>query len=215
MYESISQDYLLCVLKKNGKLPVMGTEITVCLLAGALLDLLQSRVVEVDDKGKINVVGALAGEQYFLNSLYEFLKEKKPMKADKLAGEYAFTFTGRRMKELIEGIGQALASQNRAEAGEKAGIFIPHEEAVEHVIQKIRAELLEEGSISESTVGLACLMHESKKLKDYFSKHEREQLKARLKELKSSPEHEIVRKMTEYIDTMIAVIAVTGASAGN
>ena len=37
---SITQQYLLCVLNKNGKLPAFGLEKTLCLSAAGVLELL-------------------------------------------------------------------------------------------------------------------------------------------------------------------------------
>ncbi len=48
------------------------------------------------------------------------------------------------------------------------------------IIEKIRAELLEDGEISEDVIVLTALMDKVGNLKDYFSKHEQKELKNRI-----------------------------------
>ncbi|MCG9969589.1 GPP34 family phosphoprotein [Pelotomaculum terephthalicicum JT] len=80
------------------------------------------------------------------------------------------------------------------------------------MIQKIRAELLENGTISDETVALVSLLEKSHQIKKYFSKYESEQLKARLKEIKEAPSNQLVKQMVDYVDMIIAVTAVAAIS---
>ena len=82
-------------------------------------------------------------------------------------------------------------------------------EEKDRVIQKIRAEFLEEGQISEETVLLGCLLDKTSLLKKYFSAYEAKMLKQRLKELRKAPENKLINEMIDSVDTLIAVIAAT------
>lgn len=214
---SVSQSYLLCTLNESGKLPAMSIEAPVCLLAGGLIDLIFAKCVALGTDKKISIVDELGEENQHLISLYTFIKESKPMKVDALASQYAATFTDKQLKLLMKDIGASLCElgYTTAENGGlfgKTPCFIPDKTMVDHVIQSIRAELLEDGTVSDNMIALVSLMGQSGQIKRYFSKYEKDQLKARLKEIKDSDSHKLVKEMVDYIETMIAIIAATSAA---
>lgn len=214
---TISQQYLLCVLNERGKLPSFSTEIPVCLLAGSLIDLILSQCVAVGRDKKLAVTGQLSEDNRHLSSLYAFIRDSKPMKVEKLAGEYAFTFSDKRIKQLIQDVGASLHALGCAypESGGLLGgapRFIPDKRAVDYVIQNIRAELLEDGAVSDEIVALVSLMEKSGQIKKYFSRYERDQLKARLKEIQSAESNKLVKEMVDYINTMFVIIASTSGA---
>lgn len=77
-------------------------------------------------------------------------------------------------------------------------------------MQQLRAELLEEGEISEDMAAVTALLDLSGLLKQYFSKHESEQLKMRLKSIRQSEQRTAVREMLEYMECIM--IAGIGAA---
>lgn len=212
---SISQSYLICALNESGKLPVLSTESPVCLLAGGLIDLIFSKNIAVGTDKLLCITGELSEENQYLNSLYTFIKESKPMKVDRLASEYAFTVSNKRLKLLIRDVGTSLTALGCAatENGgflDKTPCFIPNKDVVDSVIQNIRAELLENGVVSDHIIALVNLMDKSNQINRFFSKYENDQLKVRLKEIKGSSSNKIVKEMIDYVDTLVAVIAVAG-----
>ncbi len=207
---SITQEYLLCSLNEKGKLPVLNSEIPVCVLAGGLIELLASNCIKADEKNKISVVGKLSEDQFYLKSLFDSLNKSKPIKIEEIANEYVLSFTGKRMNTLLTDIGNSLAGKGCA-TNEKYGFFgnksgfVPNSEEVDKVIQKIRAELLESGTVSEETAALVSLMDKSNQIKKYFSKYESEQLKARLTEIKKAPSSQFIKQMIDYVNEIVAV----------
>jgi hypothetical protein len=81
------------------------------------------------------------------------------------------------------------------------------------IIERIRAELLEEGSVDEQTVALSFLLKETKMLKEYFSNYERDQLKKRLKELKDNESLQWVKWIEKAIAEINASVVAVGAAA--
>lgn len=217
---SVSQSYLICTLNQNGRLPALTTESPVCLLAGALIDLIFANSLSVGKDKKICVTGELAEQHQYLNSLYTFIKESKPMKVDKLANEYEFAFSDKRSKLLFNDIGTSLVDLGYVTA-ENGGLlgktpaFIPDTTIVDNVIQNIRTELLENGTVSDNIVALVSLMDKSNQIKKYFSKYEKDELKSRLKEIKDSDSNKMVKEMVDYIDSMMAIIAIIATNCGN
>ena len=59
---SLTQQYLLCVLKKNGKVSSLGMEKILCLSASGVLELLMDEVIAFDGK-KITVYCSLPEEK--------------------------------------------------------------------------------------------------------------------------------------------------------
>jgi len=208
---SVAQEYLLCSLTGQGKLPLLNNHVPGCVLAGGLIELLADGSVQIGEKDKISVTGDLGAERTYLRSLYEWLGKSGPVSLNKVAQTYCVTLTGRQINALVDDIGDSLV-QNGCATPEMGGVFgkkrcfLPRPEAVDRVIQKIRAELLESGAIDEETVALVSLMEKSSQIKKYFSKYESDQLKARLKEIRQAPSSQMVKRIVDYIDKMIAVI---------
>lgn len=216
---TITQEYLLCSLNEKGSLPLLGTEIPICLLAGGIIELFQSQCVAFNEKKKIIITNDLNPNLLHLKSLYELIKNKKPMDVKKIAGEYAMSFSEKNIKNLVSDISESLSQKNCVNV-ESGGLFgnktchIPCTNEVDKIIQKVRAELLEEGNVSDETIALVSLLDNSLLLKKYFSKYETAQLKSRLKEIKESPSNQLVKQMVEYIDSiMIAIVAGSSASS--
>ncbi|WP_343208607.1 GOLPH3/VPS74 family protein [Anaerolentibacter hominis] len=211
--ESITERYMLCALNDKGKIPALSSEIPVCIVAGAVMDLALAGCVAVDNK-RLTVSSPLSGGLRHLTSIYDYIAEKEKIKLDKLASEYCFSFSGKRINRLIDEIGMAL-SEAHSVTVEQGGLlgtkkhYIPDGKAVDSVVQTIRAELLEEGTMSDEAIALAGLFEKSGMLKKYFSSYEKKALKSRMEEIKNSPSHEIISEFMDYINTMIAVIAVT------
>ena len=77
---SVTQEYTLCALKENGKIPLLkSTEITVCLVMGGLLELLEQHVVHWDEKDRLILGEALPESLGYLRPLYEQITDRKPM----------------------------------------------------------------------------------------------------------------------------------------
>ncbi len=212
---SISQSYLICALNKSGKLPALSLENPVCLLAGGLIDLIFSKIIVVGQDKKLCITSELGEENQYLSSLYAFIKESKPMKVEELASEYAFSLSDKRLKLLVKDIGTSLVALGYATTGnigllEKTPCFIPDRKIVDNMIQNIRAELLESGTVSDNMITLVSLMDKSNQIKQYFSKHEKDELKARLKEIRESDSNKLVKEMMDYIDTLMVLVAASG-----
>lgn len=214
---SIIQEYLLCSLSAKGRLPVIGKEVSACILAGGLIELLVDGCIKMDEKKSVDIVGVLKDDLCYLRSLYNWIGQCAPVKIEKIAREYCMTLTEKRLNELVTDIGNSLVDA-ACVAPEKGGFlagkprFIPNPIEVDKVIQKIRAEMLESGEMADETVALVSLLEKSYQIKRYFSAYETGQLKARLKEIREAPSSQLVKQMVEYIDKMLAVITVIAIS---
>lgn len=210
---SITQQYLLCVLNKKGKLPTFGIERMLCVSAGSVLELLMEGIVVYDEK-KLTVRSALPQDKAYLYSVYEVIEKKQPVKFESIVEYYSFTFTNKHVNELIEAIGDVLVQKESAQE-KKGGVFgkkklyIPNQADVNHVVQCIRAELLEDGEVSEETVALTILLNKSGDLKRYFSEYEKTDLKRRLNEIKTDPKNKLIEKVDVYLNALLCLLLVS------
>lgn len=72
---SLTQQYLLCVLNKNGKLPTFGLDKTLCLSAAGVLELLMEDALDFDGK-KLTVKSPLPEEKAYLRPVYQVVEKK-------------------------------------------------------------------------------------------------------------------------------------------
>lgn len=209
---SLTQQYLLCVLNKNGTLPLFGMEKTLCLSAAGVLELLLDGVFAFDGK-KLTVAAPLLREKAYLLPIYDVVERKQPVKFEAVVEHFSLGFTDKALHDLTGALGASLAAAGCVDPG-KGGLFggkdvyVPHAADVDAVVQRIRAELLEDGALSDDTVALAALLNKSGDLQKYFSAYEKKDLKKRLKEIKDNPQNEMVQKAVEYIDALLCLVIV-------
>ena len=190
----------------------MEMEKTTCLAASAVVELLMEDILAFDGK-KLSIQVALPEEKSYLRQVYDVVVKKQPVKFENAIEYFSFNFTDKYINRLIEDIGESLAELGCVRK-EKGGfmngktLYIPNEADVDHIVQNIRAELLEDGELSEDIVVLTALLNKSQDLQRFFSSYEKQALKKRLAEIKENPQNELIHKATEYIDTLFLMFIV-------
>ena len=170
-------------------------------------------VILAFDGKKLSVQASLPQEKSYLRQVYDIVAKKQPIKFENAIEYFSFNFTDKYINGLVEDIGESLAELGCVRK-EKGGfmngktLYIPNEADVDHIVQNIRAELLEDGEISEDIVVLTALLNKSQDLQRYFSSYEKQALKKRLAEIKENPQNELIHKATEYIDTLFLMFIV-------
>lgn len=209
---STTQQYFLCILKKNGKISSFEMEKTTCLAASAVVELLMDDILSLDGK-KVLVQAPLPEKKSYLRQVYDIVQKKQPVKFESVVEYFSFNFTDKYMNGLVEDLGESLVELGCVQK-EKGGfmngktVYIPNESDVDYIVQSIRAELLEDGEISEDIVVLTALLNKSRDLQRYFSSYEKQALKKRLNEIRENPQNELIHKATEYIDTLFLLFIV-------
>lgn len=209
---SISQEYYLCAVNEKGSISSFAAEKLVCLVASALLDMKLADCIEIENK-RVQVIGDLPEELSFLDSLYDFIHVGKPVKVEKILEEYNYSITDKRLKRLMADLGRSMEEDGITKEvvsglfGGKSS-YVPNQEAVELVIDKVRAEMLEEGTVTEEVAALIVLLDISKSMKYYFSKYEQKKIKEKLERLLHDPSGKMVKGMVDYIQTMMTMSAI-------
>lgn len=209
---SISQEYYLCAVNEKGAISSFAAEKLVCLVPSALLDMKLADCIEIENK-RVQVIGDLPEELSFLDSLYDFIHVGKPVKVEKILEEYTYSMTDKRLKRLMADLGRSMEEDGITKEvvsglfGGKSS-YVPNQKAVELVIDKVRAEMLEEGTVTEETAALVVLLDISKSMKYYFSKYEQKKIKEKLERLLHDPNGKMVKEMVDYVQNMMAMITI-------
>ena len=210
---SITQEYLICTLNKKGALHSTNPKASVCMIIGGLLEMQMEKCISMEDK-KVIVSAELPEHMSYLKPLYDVINQKKPMKAQKVVETYYASFTGKKLNMLLDALLDQLKSADAVEPV-KTGLlgnkeaFAPKKEAVTGVIEKIRAELLEDGDVSEDVIALTVLLDKSGQLKEYFSKYEQKELKEKLEVIRKSKAGTTAKELLWYIDSLDASIMIS------
>ena len=85
--------------------------------------------------------------------------------------------------------------------------YLPTREAINGVVDLVRAELLEEGEITEDVAALVILLDKGKSLKPYFSTFEQKEMKEKIQAIGKTPTGKLVREMVEYVENLISIMA--------
>lgn len=208
---SIIQKYLLCAVSEKGTLSDVSTEKQVCFVAAGLLELQLEGCLSLEGK-KAEITGPLPKSRQHLRPLYDFIAEKSPMKIEKVVEAYRIAFTDKRMNELLAAVGGSLTALGLAEEGKtgllgRKAVYMSDREAVRSVVEELRAELLEEGPVTEDAAALTVLLDKGKCLKPYFSQFEQKEMRRKLKALLDAPEGRLVKAMVEHVETLMAALA--------
>src|SRR5699024_6304283 len=128
------------------------------------------------------------------------------VKIEKILEEYNYSFSDRRLRELMASVGDSLvglgaARENVGLWGKKS--YVPKRQAIDEVVDMVRSELIEEGQITEDVTALTILLDKGKCLKKYFSDYERRNMRQRLKEIVNNHDGRMVTRMIEYVENMI------------
>lgn len=211
---SITQEYMVCTVNGKGTISSYNQKAIACLIVSGLLEMQLSKCISISDK-KISVCSELPEHMTYLKPLYNVINQGKPLKVEKAAEAYTNAFTNKKLYALEVAVMESLKEADVVESV-KAGLlgnkesYAPKKEIITGIIEKIRAELLKDGEISEEVIALTALMDKTGNLKDYFSKYEQKELKNKVEAIKKSDAGTLAKEMIEHIEALdMAVIIPT------
>ena len=215
---SLTQEYVLYSLTEKGKIPFMNAAAQVCILAAGLLELLDAGCIRMDDEKRIHIAAELKPEFSYLESLYLWLKYAKPMTVEKIAEEYSYSLNGKKLRVLTNAVSDSLVALDCAsfEQGgfDKKHYYIPDQDAVDDILDKIRTQILEKKDPDRHTYMLVYLLEKSRQIKRYFSIEDKNQIKIKRREIKKAFTGKLQEQMLFYGEIVVsAVMAVTEPEA--
>ena len=203
---SIAQEYMICTVNEKGAIAGYNQKAVACLVVSGLLEMQLAKCISINDK-KLNVCAELPEDMAYLKPLYNVINQGKPIKVAKAVESYTVAFTNKKLYELEDALMESLKEASVVEPV-KAGVlgnkesYAPKKDIVTGIIEKIRAELLEDGEISEDIIALTALMDKTGNLKDYFSKYEQKELKNKIETIKKSEAGTLAKEMIEHIEAL-------------
>ena len=203
---SIAQEYMICTVNGKGTISGYNQKAVACLVVSGLLEMQLAKCISINDK-KLNVCAELPEDMAYLKPLYNVINQGKPIKVAKAVESYTVAFTNKKLYELEDALMESLKEASVVEPV-KAGVlgnkesYAPKKDIVTGIIEKIRAELLEDGEISEDIIALTALMDKTGNLKDYFSKYEQKELKNKIETIKKSEAGTLAKEMIEHIEAL-------------
>lgn len=209
---TLTQEYLICTVNKKGALPGYSQEAAACLVISGLLELEMEGCISIVNK-KISRHGKLPEKLNSLKPLYSLVDKKKPVKLQKIIDKYIISYTDKKIRTLMNSVLSPLKEDGTVTPVITGLIikkerYIPTKEILDQVVEKIRAELLEKGPLTEDIVALTVLLNKAGRLKHYFSKHEQKELKARLAEIKNSEVEKSVRDALNQAEIMLTLLQI-------
>ena len=130
-----------------------------------------------------------------------------------------FSFSEKKKKAIIEPLKMQMSENEIISLQKKKMIFrnkkiiTLNDASLSAIIEEVRAELLEDGSLTDDIILLASLLNSTKFLKNIFSKYEKEKIKDRLVEIKNTEIADKVKIAQDAINEMnAAIIAITVSS---
>lgn len=199
---SITQEYMICTVNGKGTISSYNQKAVACLVVSGLLEMELAKCISINDK-KVSVCAELPEGMAYLKPLYNVINQDKPMKIAKVIEAYTVAFTNKKLYELEDALMASLQEAGVVEPV-KAGLLGNKDsyDIVTGIIEKIRAELLEDGEISEDVIALTALMDKVGNLKDYFSKYEQKELKNKMEAIKKSEAGTLAKEMIQHIEAL-------------
>lgn len=205
---SLSQQYLLFTMNRNGKISSINYYVGMCLVMAGLLDLQEAQVIELDQKEIIILSDQLPEELEYLDCLFDKITQMKKKRIDKLAVAYGTTFFEKDLKLLVAQTRNSLIDLREITV-ETDGNTLSYL-AKEKTIAQLVARLENLNQLDHDGLKLAILLKKSSYLKKYIEKPERKMLERKIKDVKHDPVAKQTQVMISQLDWLMgAMVAIT------
>lgn len=202
---SYTQEYYLCAVNDKGELKTDA--IHGALFAGAVFELLDNGYIEfaADKRERVVVSKPLDDAFAYLKPLYDFIaSQKKPLERTSITD---FVFNAKHRNELISTIGSSLVVLGYATELplppqgllKSKTRYAPKADVEKPIIEKIRAEIIEDENMTNETFYLTVLLTHSNAIHNYFNKIESDVLEKRLAEVRNSDAFAVTREVFESV----------------
>lgn len=214
--ETITEKYLLCMLKEK---KITNSDLLVHVFASMIIEMMLEGNLEITEKNKIKLTDKVPTISYY-KELYDIIKAKRKdsIKIKDLISDICYyTFTEKKLKSIITPLKQRMEDNGLITIQHKKIIFIKKEKIIisnekfNSYVEEIRAELLEEGKLTDEIILLAALLDSTKFLKNIFTKYEKETINKQLKEIKDTPIGKNVKIAQDVITEMLMIIIAAAA----
>lgn len=213
---SILQSYMLCAVNGGGYitgLASINTEKQACFVAAGLLELRMSHCIQFDGT-QLRAIAPLPEEKSYLSPLYSLLMGREEVPATEILvaclpsfldilGGFFSQPPSNLLPVLVDTVGASLVELDLIERTIFSSLrgrtgYLPRREAVRSVIEVLRAELLEDGPVTEESAALAILLDQAGYLAPFFSNFERRELEQKVRQLQDSPDGRFILELVAF-----------------
>ncbi|MCM3748910.1 GPP34 family phosphoprotein [Paenibacillus pasadenensis] len=200
---SIPQEFVLLALDRetNKIKSSFRTNVALYTVMACFFDLSISGNVSFEDNDTVKVSNTASTGEKYLDRLLEIIAAEKPKKLKEWVSYFYY-----KQKEIYKMVVESLVDKGVLEIENTEVLFVvPVKKysdvanARSRIVEKIRAELLEQGKVEEHTVALVLFLNIKNMLNDYFSDYEQKTLKQRLEILRK----EDINKKIKTVHTAI------------
>lgn len=220
---SLAEKFALCVLDSERKEGVFfySGKYPACIVAAIFMEMLLNETITMDSKKKIIINNKLDTNKEYLKLIYDKIASEKTKSLKKWIEHYVAGFSSKPVKEVVKSVIEALVLNKALQLDKEKGLLKEHvvynidKQNLESVIQNIRSEFLENGTLTKETIILSAIMLQCDLLKKYFSKDEEKKMKERIKEIKKSDEWaniKVVKQVLEELEMAIVAVAIVANS---
>lgn len=208
---TLTQEFLLCEMNKKGNLNFFTPIPSCALIVSILYELAQNDHISLGDE--IELKSTPSKELSYLVDVYEFIKIQQNKKISNIVEKITLSFKSKFIKQVFDKCKETLIDNGCICEIESKNIInssktynVAKIECQEYVIQKIRLAILGKGQISGNTGALISLLNKTGKLKEYFSKLEKNLLKTCVKDLKTNKQYGFIFTTIDELETLYVAV---------
>lgn len=184
---SIPQEFVLLALdRETNKLKsIFRMHVALYTVIACIVELSINGNVTFDDDDTVRISNSTATGEKYLDRLLEIMSAEKPKNLKKWVSYFYYR------RDIYKMVVESLVDKGVLEIENTEVLFVvPVKKYSDvanirnHIVEKIRAELLEHGSVEEHTIALVLLLNIKNMLNDYFSDYEQKTLKQKLEILR-------------------------------
>ncbi|CAH1222504.1 hypothetical protein PAECIP111891_05358 [Paenibacillus allorhizoplanae] len=199
---SLPQEFVLLALDRDTKKikSIFRMHVGLYTVMACIVELYINGNITIDNDDTVRISNSASTGEKYLDRLLEIMIAEKPKKLKKWVS-YFYYF---KQREIYKMVIESLVEKGVLEIEDTEVLFIvPVKKYTDvantrnHIVEKIRAELLENGNVEDHTVALVLFLNTKSMLKDYFSDYEQKTLKQKLEILRKEDIYKIIR--TIYI----------------
>lgn len=217
---TIPQEFVLLALdRETNKLKsIFRQHIALYTVMACLVELSLKGKVQFEDDNTVTILDSTPTGDKAIDRLLEIMTSKKPKKVKNWASYFYQHWY--KQREIYKLVVESLIEKDILKVENTEILFVlPKKKYVDvastrnYIVEKIRAELLEEGNVEEHTVVLVLFLNAKKMLNDYFSDFERKELKRKIAQLKKEKVFETIKSIDKAIRNMDAAITTSASAA--
>ena len=208
---SIPQEFVLLALdRETNKLKsIFRQHVALYTVMACIVELSINGSVTFEDDDTVRISNSASTGEKYLDRLLEIMTAEKPKKLKKWVSYfYNHIF---KQKEIYKMVIESLVDKGVLEIENTEVLFVvPVKKYSDvantrnHIVEKIRAEVLEHGNVEEHTLALVLFLNVKKMLNDYFSDYEQKTLKQRLEILRKEDIYKKIRAVDKAVQYMEA-----------